>query len=178
MVFCKESNVYAFTHNQLDSPVVRGPWAGCGMAFGLGGTDTASLYDSTSTLVSSPGVMSGNSDSITWGVATDGSCSGACTGANLASPTPGAPNALGSFLYINEAATKGDSSDSCAGDDWIELYNPTASPITLTGMMCAKPHAAQCDRRSPTPPPRSLRRPCAARLAASPMTRERLTPTG
>jgi hypothetical protein len=52
----------------------------------------------------------------------------------LAASTP-------SPLQINEVADKGNASDAgCAGSDWVELRNPTASPVPLPGLVLSDDH--------------------------------------
>ena len=44
-------------------------------------------------------------------------------------------------LRINEVADKGNASDAgCAGTDWVELRNPTASPVLLSGLVLSDDH--------------------------------------
>ena len=46
-----------------------------------------------------------------------------------------------SQLLINEVADKGNASDAgCAGSDWVELRNPTASPVPLPGLVLSDDH--------------------------------------
>ena len=46
-----------------------------------------------------------------------------------------------SALRINEVADKGNASDAgCAGSDWVELRNPTASPVLLSGLVLSDDH--------------------------------------
>ena len=48
--------------------------------------------------------------------------------------------ALGA-LRINEVADKGNASDAgCAGSDWVELLNPTASAVLLSGLVLSDDH--------------------------------------
>ena len=52
----------------------------------------------------------------------------------LAASTP-------SPLRINEVADKGNASDAgCAGSDWVELRNPTASAVLLSGLVLSDDH--------------------------------------
>ena len=44
-------------------------------------------------------------------------------------------------LRVNEVADKGNASDAgCAGSDWVELRNPTASPVLLSGLVLSDDH--------------------------------------
>ena len=44
-------------------------------------------------------------------------------------------------LRINEVADKGNASDAgCAGSDWVELRNPTASVVLLSGLVLSDDH--------------------------------------
>ena len=127
----------------------------CGFAFGLGGADTAQLFDANSKLIHT----SGSAPDLQSATKTYGCENGknpdtfylmsptplaANPAANPASPpTPPAPPPY--FLasnhpdfisvLISEVADKGDDTDICAGEDWIELFNPTANNEALTGIV-------------------------------------------
>lgn len=102
------------------------------LTFGLGGADSARLFDASATLV----------DSYVWtahaGV-TYGRCpNGTGAFANTASSTKGStnqcgapactPGTLGCSVVLNEV-----ESNLGAPGDWIELYNQAASPIDVSG---------------------------------------------
>ncbi|CAE8716957.1 unnamed protein product [Polarella glacialis] len=38
-----------------------------------------------------------------------------------------------SLVYISEVAAKGSESGECAGEDWVELHNPEASAVNMSG---------------------------------------------
>ena len=132
LLLCKDSSATLFDGA---GSVLSAVATGCSIGFGMGGSDVASLYaaDAT-TLISTSTISSPTSTADTsWGLATvDG------TGSYVSTlRTPGAPNA---FLVINEIATSGNANDACAGDDWIELWNPSSADVTLTGMQLSDDH--------------------------------------
>ena len=50
-------------------------------------------------------------------------------------------------LLISEVADKGNTSDAgCAGSDWVELLNPTASPAPLAGLVLSDDHGLPYDK--------------------------------
>ena len=52
-----------------------------------------------------------------------------------------------SQLLINEVADKANASDAgCAGSDWVELRNPTASPVPLAGLVLSDDHGLPYDK--------------------------------
>ncbi|MBN1476548.1 CotH kinase family protein [Candidatus Sumerlaeota bacterium] len=64
---------------------------------------------------------------------------GASTLYAMPSPTPGAPNVLStpSGLVINELLASNDSfgqDETGAFEDWVEIHNPTATPLSAGGM--------------------------------------------
>ncbi len=91
------------------------------LGFGLGGADSARLYDASHTLV----------DSYSWtahATTTYGRCpdgSGAFT--TTTSPTKAAANDCSVPVAINEVESNGDATD------WIELINNGSAPVDLSG---------------------------------------------
>lgn len=91
--------------------------------FGLGAADSARLYRPDGTLA----------DSYTW-AAHAGNTYGRCpngTGAltNTTNVTKGTANDCGNPVKINEV-----ESDGGTPGDWVELYNPSAAPVDLSGL--------------------------------------------
>ena len=111
----------------------------------------ASLYDAAGTMISSSGAASGGgSSTVTWGrdptaatspstfyemAPTPGAANNAPAAASNPSPPVAPPYFVPTVVVINEVADKEDPLDACAGVDWIELYNPTASPETIAGLV-------------------------------------------
>lgn len=94
-----------------------------GFSFGLGSADAARLFDQFGRLV----------DSYTWtqhAATTYGRCPNG-TGAfvETASSTKGTANDCSNPVKVNEV----ESSDPTGGPDWIELYNPGAITVDLSG---------------------------------------------
>lgn len=92
--------------------------------FGLGGSDSARLFDTTGALV----------DTYTWtahATTTYGRCpDGAGTFQTTVASTKGAANSCAySQIRVNEV----ESSNGTPGD-WVELYNPTTSVIDVSGL--------------------------------------------
>jgi hypothetical protein len=97
-------------------------------AFGIGGSDTVTLYDAASVEVSTTGELLGfGSTSASYQRLSDGS------GYLYAIPTPGEENAFqaDNKVVVNEVADKGAGSDVCNGEDYIELKNLGPNPAVL-----------------------------------------------
>lgn len=92
--------------------------------FGLGGGDTVTVRNATGVTVDEH-VYADHADGV-WARCVDG------TGefVDLATSTKGARNACGNPVRINEVESDGGSPD-----DWIELANPTASELDVSGLV-------------------------------------------
>lgn len=93
-------------------------------AFGLGNGDTATVRTATGLTVDEH-VYTAHADGV-WGRCPDG------TGdfADLAVSTKGLRNACGNPVRINEVESSAES-----GGDWVELVNPTASALDVSGIV-------------------------------------------
>lgn len=106
--------------------------------FGIGKTDTVSLFDASGDQVDTTGALDGgNVAGHTWQRLTNSPHGYDDT--NLASferqtyMTPGRLNHP-SKVFISEVSSKGSADDSvCSGEDFIELYNAGTSAVDLTG---------------------------------------------
>jgi hypothetical protein len=100
--------------------------------FGIGGSDTVTLYDAASVEMSTTGELPRfGSTSASYQRLSDGS------GYLYAEPTPNAENAFQADdqVVVNEAADKGAGSDVCDGEDYIELKNIGPNPALLDGFV-------------------------------------------
>ncbi|WP_158524608.1 lamin tail domain-containing protein [Auritidibacter sp. NML100628] len=89
--------------------------------FGLGSDDTATIRDAAGNTV----------DEHSWTQHAEGVLA-RCDGELIDVPvsTKGQPNACGNPVVLNEV----ESSDADGGEDWIELYNPTAEKLDVSGL--------------------------------------------
>jgi len=108
-------------------------YPGCGFEFGIQSKDTLELYTNLS-MASPFDVTTGCCTGSTTTSFGRNSVDGSGGFAELSSRTPGAPNVIPPIV-INEVADRGIPSEPCAGEDWIELYNPTALAVSITGML-------------------------------------------
>ncbi|WP_243230606.1 lamin tail domain-containing protein [Microbacterium sp. CIAB417] len=92
--------------------------------FGLGGGDTVTIRDAAGSTVAEH-VYADHADGV-WARCADGT--GEFT--DLATSTKGLRNACGNPVRINEVESDGGSPD-----DWIELANPTASDLDVSGVV-------------------------------------------
>jgi hypothetical protein len=86
-------------------------------AFGIGGDDTVTLFDTNSDLVSTSGVLQDlGSTSLAYQRKVDGTY-------DYVDPTPGEANVFPPpIILVNEVSPTG-SSDACDGGSWVELLN-------------------------------------------------------
>ncbi|PYK31451.1 MAG: hypothetical protein DME57_03655, partial [Verrucomicrobia bacterium] len=117
-----------------DSPTNALPGLHTGFALGRKG-ETVSLFNASTARV----------DVVTFGLQlTDYSVGRTAQGWKLNTPTPGAANvavatAPASSLAINEWLANA----APGSDDWIELYNRSASPVTLQGIFLGNDNTVQ-----------------------------------
>ena len=100
--------------------------------FGIGGTDTITLFDSLNVQVSTTGVLLNlGTASSTFSRRPNGNFS-------YTVPSPGAVNVffspLAGVVYINEVANTAVAG-VCGGEDWIELINTGASQVNVSGFL-------------------------------------------
>ena len=106
---------------------------GCGFSFGVGDNDEVNLFQSISHNVlidtTGPGCCSGVASSSYGRTGIDG------TGPFAVLPvrTPGLANVW--TIMISEVADKGNANDACNDADYVELFNPTSSAISLVNLV-------------------------------------------
>jgi Lamin Tail Domain len=100
--------------------------------FGVGGTDTISLFDLLNVRVSTTGVLLNlGSPTLTYSRRSNGNFS-------YTVPSPGAVNVfyslLAGIIFINEVANTAVPG-VCGGQDWVELINTGSTQVNLTGFL-------------------------------------------
>jgi hypothetical protein len=119
--------VFSAEYAGLESGEFRVLCKGPDFDFGIGGTDTVTLFDTNGDVVSTSGVLQGRgSDSLSFQRKSDGTYA-------YAKPTLGAANVFPPpIMHINEVAPHG-SSGVCSGGDWVELLNDSEAIGDLNG---------------------------------------------
>ena len=158
LLLCKEIAGPAFIGTVAEEgTTLSAAIPGCGFDFGIGGDDTVTLWDvsGTAKMIDTTGVLSDKGTAVqSEGRAIVGGVFG------LMPHTGGAPNIDPSTvvfsppppsppksppppmvahpIVISEVAATGDPADPlCGGEDWIELWNPSAAATSLTDMVLA-----------------------------------------
>ena len=125
----------------------------CGFSFGIGGTDTISLYATGGTTkIDTSGGLGDLGTSVqsqgrptvgkAWGIMprTPGVLNIDPITIAPPPPSPANPPAIfpplvASAIIINEVAATGNANDICSGEDWIELWNPSGASASLVNMI-------------------------------------------
>jgi Lamin Tail Domain len=100
--------------------------------FGIGGTDTITLFNTSVVAVATTGVLLGlGSTTLTYSRRPNGNYA-------YTKPSPNAANIFVSpvsdIVFVNEVANTGVAG-VCAGQDWVELINTGAAAVNLSGFL-------------------------------------------